>query len=1695
MAEERISSPKATGGAGTVFEHHVGAYWLGQMVLGAIPPIWIDATVTRVHFQTERLGWRTDDFLVECDTVGTRTHKLVCHVKSKVSISESDERFKSVIEDFWTDYKSPQRFSTEDDRLVLVTQQGTTNLLTHFASLLDCARVANNESDFYRRVETKGFVSETVRRYWRVLLAIISGLESGVQADILTKEVWEFVRVIHVLSLDLATSTRQTEAQMKSMLGQCAAGGDRTDVAGATWDELLRISSESAPAAASFVRSDLPDSLFKRLNMFNTEDRRLLAMLTEHSEPVLRGVRTIFGDNFHLDREPVIQDLKSALDKFQFVIVSGPSGSGKSTIAKSVIDVLSLNHFAFAFRAEEFARSHIDEVLHAAQIPSQATSLIGMLGAQDRILVLVDAAERLLERSTRDAFSDLISLAIETPSIQVILTCRDYSTELVRSAFLQAKAISSTVLNVPSLTDLELDDVSTVYPTLKVPLSNIGLRDVLRNPYFLDKALELSWSDGKALPETEREFRDLFWRDVVRADADPPPSMPSKRETTFISVAVGRAKALSSSIDSSELDQEAVNALKRDSLLVSPDRQPNHVSTSHDVLEDWAILRWLDAKLVAAEGTLVGMESIGTHPAIRRSYRRWLGELLDRDSEAAERLFNDAFTDETVGAQFQDDTIASLLRANRAPAFLESRSHQLLANNAALLKRVIHVLRVACVGTPNGFSGGVVPPPLLAEPKGPSWPSVLSLIHQNIEVFNDIERVSLIGLLEDATRGLSWWSPTLDGAEFVAACAFRILEDLDDYHATDSKHRVLKVIAKVPAADATRFETALRGTVGEHGRLDSIAEDLRQMILFGMEGLHVARELPDLVRSIAKDSLLEIDQDAMPYEHRNHDLNPEFGLKSMLADRSIQSSAIHGPWLHLLRYHPTKGLAFVTDVLNHSANTYAEVRGAHALEPAKKVQLTFPEGKLKYHWANQRLWNLYRGTSVGPNVLISMLMALERYLLDIAEERPDELDQLLISILMSTDSASLAAVVAGVATAHPQIAGEALLTLLSAPAYIEYDRGRMIAEVHAKATASMVTSMLNTAESRIYSEERTKSNDLPHRSKQLEIAILELQFGPFARRVALALDVLKLALPPDSSQKESDRLWRLALHRMDLREMQLSEPEQDEAYEYKQSGRETSPNNKRQSLFRLLPKRLDADLEPIVEQHERKRAQTDELIEVLMWGMRVWERDFTKYDPIRWQEVLNRARSKRDFGTPTEYGTEHAPGAVAAVCIRDYWEEMDATEQAWCTERVCSEVLKTADNWERLERIQRHTMSADRHSAAAVVMLLRRTLTQEMTFLSRRAFIGAITHPVDEVRAYALNALDPDFWDDQPEIAMRSVQALATEAVEIRDAISKLNRRRKRKRSLDDVKKEVVDSVRSRFWEANAIRNDVLPELKPFDEFVGEAITYTLAILRSTPNNPSAVQAFVDASQFLVEIWDDRYQRTMGYDTSTFRTVTLRLIEQYCMRANVENVAQVLAPILDAIDQHPDEVLWLVQGLTQIEDVSPNTRHYWHVWQLFADRIKSATWLNQVDRPHHPAHGLIAAIFLTLYWKDEVRHWRSLEGYSDRVHSLFDSLRISDVILNRYLAFLYHIGEKSLPDAFVRIANQIRGRDVHALLQNTESVFLLEVLLQRNVYGRPAVLKADPRTREATLFLLDALVDGGSSAAFRMRDDFVTPTA
>lgn len=1687
MTTPRISSPVSTGGAGTFFEQHVAAYWLAQLLVRGFPPILVETNVAEVHLQTEHLGWRTDDCLIICEHPTAGTRKLVGQVKRTFTVSAADEDCRAALQDYWTDFKALDRFAPELDRLVLITQRGTNALLTDFVSLLDCARAARNGVEFNHRLETVGFISKKAVHYCKEICKIVSDLEGRV---VTATDLWPFLKVLYVLSLDLDTSTRQTEAQIKSLLVHTTSEGNDLALADASWNALLALASTVMREAGSLGRDDLPEELLNRHGSLGTNEQLVLRALKDHTEPVLHGIRSMLGQGFHLQRAALVQSVLGTLETAQVVVVAGPAGSGKSAIGKDVVTFLSPDHVVFGFRVEEFAQAHIDSTLLAAQVPVGAAKLSAILAAQGRKVVLIESVERLLEKTTRDAFSDLMALAVSDSSMCLILTCRDYSVEQVRASFLQPAGITYAFVDVPPLEDEELAEVESALPTLGYPLKNHRLRTILRNPYFLDKALEIAWSADRALPESEREFRALFWRQIVRADHKGPAGMARQREDVLQKIAVRRARALSTHVFCGDLESSVVAALVQDSLIVSSDENPQMLATAHDVLEDWAILQWMEEQHLTDNETFTSLATaVGTHPAIRRSYRKWVAELVERNPRAADRLFQIAMTDAMTGAQFRDDTLVALLKAPMSPAFLTSHEAQLLANNNATLRRAIHLLRLACVKTPDWLAGKSGPGSLLNVPDGPAWAPVLRVVHGSLGTFSSKDHPLLIGLIEDSVKGVSWWAPNIDGASNVAGIAHWLLARMSHYTYGEARKRILQVLAKIPKADAVNFERILKGSTDNGKRRDPISEDFREMLLCGVEGMPTARDLPELIVSAATEDILasEEDLDRDPYSRNHLDLGPLFGVKEHLQHRFFPCSAYHGPWIQLLRYHPRYGLDFLIRVFNHSADWYAHPRVHDRLEPARETELTFSDGTTQKQWSNPRLWNMYRGTSVGPDALMSLLMALERWLLEVADQRPQELDSLLLDILRRSNSGAMAAVVASVATAAPAFCGETLLVLLTAPDYISLDRGRLAAEASAASLTAMSIGTQPT--DNLFHEERKESNRLPHRQQDLESAVLSLQLGPVAPRVHALLDQHLSALPPESEQTESHLIWRLALHRMDLRQYAITEATKLDANEPTESADDSG-----KKFLRLELNSPATDVQAMVDAHNLEFSATNARLGILMWGLKAFQWQASSDEAGQWKERLTQARTI-DCGTEDPLGSQSAPGVIAAVCVRDHWAEMDDDERGWCLEVVCSEIRRHSNNWNQLTRVQRFPMAADRPCAAVVSLLLGKPLSTAQRSRVCPALAEAITHPIEEVREYATWGLSEDLWVTNRELALRCVNAIAVEATLAEQA---WNRERQqpyeRQRRFEEIIAEAAIAVRTSFCQEGPIAEDAHTKMDCSEGLGAHAATRILAIFRHAPGDELAVATFSRASQALVDSWDaERSRRPRTHRNYQEEHTVVNLLADFLMKTSSDATHRVLEPIIDAVDRHPREIRDIVQSLTRVQDSRPNAAQYWHLWGLFAEKVKSAGWLPYLEGEHPAGSELLSAIFLTSGWKENVRHWKSLEGHAQNVHDLFTALPATAIVLEHYTCFLYHIGEQSLPDAFVSVANFLKRGNPQAMLDGTNTVFLLEVLMQRYVYGRPMELKRDPTVRTAVLFLLDVLVENGSSAAFRMRDDFVTP--
>lgn len=1683
------SSPVSTGGGGTFFEQHADALFLGLLLVRAPLPVLKDCQVEEVHLQAEHLGWKTDDVVVVARRPDGMRRRLATQIKRQFTISDKDETCKKAFGDFWTDFRGSE-FDPATDRFALVTLRGTNVLLDGFNSLLDCARASADAVDFMRRLAIEGFITKTARDYAATIRRILEDADDAGPTD---EEFWRFLSVLHVVSFDLNTASAQTEVWIKALLAASANEGDGLVAAEASWRELLELVGAGMPAAASYRYTDLPEGLRNRHGPIDTRSSQILRALSAHSAVTLNGIKTTIGPAAEIARDALINQVLEALSKNQVVLISAPAGLGKSAVAKGCVQLLGENLYCVAFRAEEFAASHIDQTLQQAQVPANGAELLGILAGQGRKLVLVESVERLLEASVREAFADLLYLAHRDRSLGLLLTCRDYSLETVSSALLGQTGLGFKVIEVPPLADEELDQAVAAVPALANALKHEDLKRLLRSPYLLDKAAQMDWSGTEGFPTNEREFRRRCWGEVIRRNAAAADGMPQRRERVFEEVALRRARQLRPFVAIEDLDASALEALRNDGLIVTSPEASSMAAPGHDVLEDWAIIQWLERRWVLHErvaGPLA--EDVGGYPAVRRAYRKWLSELLRGQTEAASDFVLSVFRNNALPAYFRDDTLVCTVQSPSAREFIERHREALLADQGRLLVRVIHLLRVACKTTPWWMHDASHVPSQLLVASGEAWPAVLELVLAGLDQLVPKHIPILLGLIEDFASSIDWREPEPKGLEQAAKIGFGLLGQLDGYRMDDMRKRTLKVIAKVPRGDVNAFKELVDRSIADEHR-DRVADEVSEILLRGIDGWVACRYFPEEIIRLTKSKLLLLEEDLDGDNWRRGgsiDIEPFFGIQEHTNFDFFPASSIRGVFLPLLRHHPQRAIDFIIEVLNHAGTWYGEQRWPYdRLEPAYQVTVKVPGEGPVTQWANPRLFGLYRGHSVGPYVLQTALMALEAWLLEVGKLENVDLESWLLKILRESNSVMATAVVASVCSAHPENAGRAGLALLSSRELISMDRDRLVEEQGHSALSGMFPSI---GINQFYENERKKSDALPHRGHDLEALAVKLQLTEGREEVFALIDRHRAELPPVEEQSEEHRLWRLALHRMDVRGFRLVE---EPASEGTDEG--TSDGEKpRERRILLGPGEIEADVQEVIDRHSPIAAQQERELSLLHWGRAAWEgRESSHLDIRDWETFLARARDRDAEPEPEDF-MRGGTGMIAAVCARDHWDEMSPEDRDWCIEKLVQEIERECDSEDRMIRRSRGALQPDRYAAYVLPGLLGRDVSARQAARIKEGIAKALTHAAEEVVIHAAEGIGVYSAGELRVFSEGCVGAIAASARLISSRLAK-----ERDKPYEEqvqaaaILSEVVPTVRGAIIDQNRDPETELGALD-LDDWPGrQAAGRVLQVLGYQADSDLAIRFHRRMAYSIVEDWDDELEdgSRRGDRDHRFNQEFFQRLARFVLKLEAEQTRHMCEPLLAAITRHPGEVKDFIRDLVMEEDGCAGESPFWAIWQAFADAICAAPWIDRLDSHFGFGKELVGAIFLGHHWKENVRHWRRLEGQGYRVDELAARFRGSATVFDAYCRFLHDIGETALPRAFVILADSLAAGDPVAMLAERNTVFLLESLLRRYVYVEPHRLKSDPAIRRAVLALLDHLVEAGSSASYRMRDDFVTP--
>jgi hypothetical protein len=1684
----QIASAFSTGGGGTIFEIKVQASLLAALLVRGHVPIFQDALIQELHLQAEHLGLKTDDALIVASDANGRKVRQLWSVKHEVKFTRSDTAFQDVISDAWADFTNRGKFDRDSDVFVLATGY-LTRTNKDLLELLEVSYAAVSAEDFSRRVERKGFVSDNSRNYRDVIQELC---KKAAGRDVLSDELWEFIRCLHIRSYDFDHRASQDEARFKTLLDLGLRGGSGK-TGSDLWNAILKWVADRNPRAGSFTRESLPNDWQQiTVGIAARFESGVIKRLAEHSDDLLKRIQTTLGPKLHLSRQDIGETIARHVLSEQFTLVTGQAGVGKSAAAYDALLRVLGGAPLFVFQAREFAHENLDQALASLRVNEPLSQISASFALHPRKFILIESVERLLEAPDREAFSMFLQRLADDASWRVVLTCRQQSAPMIRDVFLNPMQLGAQEIVVPLLSDDELEFVAQEVPGIQSLLANPRTCHLLRNPWFLDKACSVDWtSESASQPLDQRRLRDILWRQVVARDDVRTAGIHISRDNCFRDIALRRAQSLDSFVPVLSGEAAAAQALIADELLIE-EQGTRRVAPAHDVLEDWALMRRVaDLYITIGHEPQKFYQSLGRQLPVRRSYRMWLQENLAAEGLSDIReLVEATLADPNIEAYWKDETTVSVLLSAESPQFIAEHEKSILGKDRSQLHRFIHLLRIACkkpnplLPLPQNNLASVLGDSSLI-PEGEAWPALIRLLHENITKLDSEDMPLMLGLLEDWKAGIHWQIPLPTAAREVGLIALHLWNSAEKLHySDDTLDRIANLILAVPSAISGEFAAVLEQEI-ERSERSPRSELLDKKLLASFEGWAACRSHSSQIARLAR-AQWGLDNPMPKRSRRDYDLDMEehFGLRNKHDFRYFPASALQGPFWPMLQASPMEGIDLILKLSNVASERFVRLGlDAQYGDPPIEVTLDLGKGISHKQWCSPRLWLMYRGSMPGPDVLESALMCLEKWLLDLAKGG-ENLQTLTRYLILKSNSVAVTAAVASVAMAYPERVGDSALIFLRVPNFFELDLRRYVSDQ--SPTGSFLSNLANGVMQRIHYDQLKSSDDLPHRKTSLETFACELQCGTLREEVWKIIDAFQSELPPLEKQDDRHKLWRLKLHRIDLRQFRPERQLDD--------GR---------VLFTSKP--VAPEIEEVVEKHRPALEANRHATSMSMWGLYVFKQEKPDvFDPTKWREFLLHAQRAIREPKPTEQSEfllhEGGPAYVAAVCVKDHWSELDKDQRKWCRELLIAKILE-ADSASELEQHQRFEMAASR-AAARVLPLLLDGSDGESAQAVRQAVAIALTNAVDEVREYSAIAVGQYLWDRDPDCASACMATVLDFA-----QLERRNLRNWRRlaysgdgphESFRSYISKRADMLRSRVAERRPLEDRKYYRFSVTDGFSVSALPKIGCIIFLQQSRPIAQKIHEQIAQSLAHSWKQRHKRNDGRNYQA-EEIVMTQFANFIIRCEPEVALRLWRPFSRAVDAKADKVADIFDKLVVSENTARNDPTFWALWdETLESLLRCSDKMERMLEQRGDLARLSSSLLLDgawVRWKDEAKDWEPLHGRETKIRDFVNEFGAAPPICKSFIRLLDSIGSFLLPNALQWLDNCLRNTDRAAIIADRDMSFRLSRILSPIVFSQSGRLRKTPALRSATLRILDAMVEQGSSTAFRMREFLISPPA
>ncbi len=1663
------------GGGGTNFEQSVQAAFVTTLIISGHAPCLPANEVKEVSFQNTSKGYETDDLLVIAESALGR-HRLLMQVKHDVSFTEGNETFKEVLSAFWRDFNNPSLFDKTRDKLIVVKNGLTKEERNHLKTLFNWANSHSNEVNFLTEVNRIKGKKDRLDVYRTLLCEANNGVALS------DKELWEFLRCSDVLEYDFLNEGSIDEAYFLNLI-MLAKRVDAPTTPKEIWTDVLalasRLNKDGGDVTAITIREQ---ELFKNFAAENLIPHfKAVRKLESDSAAILNPIKNKVG-SLHLERTETRNKIVDAVNSVSLVIVTGRPGVGKSAVIKDVLNQEFQTASTFVFRADQLDQPHLAHVFSEQGVHEAIQDILSCIALVPNKIIFIDSLEKLLEADADGAFKQLIALLKQYPDVKIIASSRKHVIDLIIRKF-DLETDRMEFVEVAPLNDEELLMASDAFPQLVPVLQNEKIKTLLRSHKYLDFAITVLNKSSAAdyANVSLEEFKGKLWDALVVDEANTKNGWPIKREQAFMEIAVKRAREMKLFTEPLEADAEAIQLLQNDEIVFQEEGKRRY-APSHDILEDWALIRYVASKHEDYPKPKDLFENLGNEPAIRRGFRLWVEDSLLRGDEKVSELIRSTIADASIEKYWADESLAAVFKAEDCNSFFAAFAEELTRQEGRFLNRCLHIITTACKESSSEHNNLSLPLPI-----GSGWKEAVLFINQNLSKLEKL-RPSIVDFLSEWQLRLQFQEDVTDdesmAAKVIVLHYIQQVEAADEVWQTEFMQAKSKELIGILYDLAAVAKTEIAELVGRAfayennrsaWRLNSFYEAVLKKCVGGLGNNTLIRECSDLVIQTAWEAWKlkpkpEPEPSSILAFIGNSRLRHEecWGIQDK--HEFFPSGIYKTPLHYLLNLHPVKGLLFVTEFLNYATEFYVNADCEYKRE-LDQVEIKLNDGSIVKQWASAELWMAYRGLSATHYAIESLLMSLEKFLLDTARSQTDisrtNLNYIFDYLLRNSNNVATAGVLSSVAMAYPEEVGEAFLPLLTVRDFYSYDMYRAMQESSALAPMDNKISFAQ--------KERWESNQLPHRKKYmlgLREFVLNYQFNTrtLNERIHAIFDELKAAL------QTADVVWKKLLTEMDIRNHRVG------PYDEKLGG------------FPIQPE-YEAD---VVTLMETGREEAEAQSAALGFSGRLW-RAHDGEETIDYATWLSGYESYSSRESHDSFNDR--PVTLAVLGLRDFLSKLSTEQKAWCTAtltRTISIILR--DTFSRNYHLSSEYNLMEKRIALSSFHLVFQNITEQG---ERDNLIGL-----------TLCALIAPFGDYEAGEISKYVQTTLFEQCPLegkrvwRGLIGYAQFKKANPSFYDDHDAERLKAARQR--EEEFIESATLPNV-PEPNFLGINLSthdghYLIRALTITPYllNEAEYTTFIKTVLPLL-IEDLGREEDYPYSRNSGRQVQFREVSdakfyfaELLLNATPDFSKQVLDLILDSaykveiekrrqrsdvFDFARDTLEYTIgkldEAIANKTETVANTAisNFWSVWQHLYLKIQSSG-----------KQYFAKQLLLDIDWKKDATHWRPLEGRKEFYKKAV--LELGKGSSQSVLNVLSTIGEKALlPDGLNWLVTLLKANPIEAA---TLASVAGERLVKRLYHNHMSAIKRDKQLMQDYIWILDQMVDLGLSEAYLFRENAIS---